>query len=239
MATNDILKQGAEIPLNLKPAVRIQKNLLAANERRLLTWLCARLPVWVTPDRLTIVGFSGMVLVFTGYAFSGNNQNWLWLTIAGFCINWFGDSLDGSLARFRKIERPQFGYFVDHSSDALGNLIAMLGLGLSPFVRLDVALFGVAAYLLLSIHTFLAARVMNEFRLSYVASGPTELRLILIALTLAMYASGPKLPSWLGLSPFDMIFGTMGAFLIALFLVQTCVTARTLSGQVNETEGFS
>jgi archaetidylinositol phosphate synthase len=228
MATNDTLTSGVEVPQALQPVVRIQRNILAASERRLLTWLCARLPVWVTPDILTALGFFGMILVCAGYAFSTQSVAWLWLAIAGFCINWFGDSLDGSLARFRKIERPQFGYFIDHSTDALGNLIAMIGLGLSPFVRFDVALFSITAYLLFSIHTFLAARVVNEFRLSYVASGPTELRLILIAMTLMMLRFGPNLLFWHGLSPFDMFIGGVGIILIGLFLIQTFVIARQL-----------
>ena len=177
---------------------------------------------------LTTLGFLGMVLVCAGYLLSSKNIDWLWLAIAGFCINWFGDSLDGSLARFRNTERPQFGYFIDHSTDALGNLIAITGLGLSPFVRLDVALFGIATYLLLSIHTFLAARVVSEFRLSYMASGPTELRLILIAMTLTMHSLGPNLRAWRGLSPFDIFIGGMGIILIGLFVMQTFKIARHL-----------
>ena len=160
----------------MKPAQRIQSNVLAAGERRLLIWLCARMPPWVTPDFLTGLGFVGAISVFLGYALSVWHPAWLWLAIAGYGIHWFGDSLDGSLARYRQIERPAFGYFIDHSTDALANLIAMAGLGLSIYVDLDVALFTLAGYLLLSIHAFLAARVVGEIRLSYLAGGPTELR---------------------------------------------------------------
>lgn len=212
----------------MKPVQRIQQNLLAANERRLLTWLAERMPPSVTPDRLTSVGFLGACSVGAGYALSTYAVEWLWVAIAGFFINWFGDSLDGSLARYRKIERPTFGYFIDHSTDALGNMIIVGGLGLSPFLRLDVALFGLAAYLLLSIHTFLAAKVVDEFRLSYMAGGPTELRIVLIAMTLCMFVMGPGTVLGTVFSPFDLFVGGLGIILILLFIGQTASTAREL-----------
>ncbi len=213
-----------------KPVIRIQQNILALNERRLLNWLCARLPAWLKPDHLTAIGFTGSVLTACGYAFSTWRIEWLWLSLAGYLVNWFGDSLDGSLARFRKIERPDFGYFIDHSTDSLANTILAIGLGLSPFVRLDVALFCLIGYLLMSIHTFLAARVIAEFRLSYLSAGPTELRLILMSITLAMFVfdAGPVMGS--GLSVFDFIIGSMGFILVALYILQTAKTARKLSG---------
>ncbi len=182
----------------------------------------------MTPDRLTSVGFLGAALVSAGYALSMLHRGWLWLSVAAYFINWFGDSLDGSLARFRKIERPKFGYFIDHSTDALGNMLIMVGLGLSPFVRMDVALFGLGAYLLLSIHTFVAARVIDEFRLSYVAAGPTELRLLLIAMTLSMFVVGPDTVFSTGLSAFDLFIGGLGVMLVILFIVQTARTARQI-----------
>jgi phosphatidylglycerophosphate synthase len=224
------LDHGAHSDLQriMKPVQRIQQNMLAASERRLLTWLCARLPLWVTPDRLTLLGFAGALLVAAGYVLSAWSALWLWFSIAGYCVNWFGDSLDGSLARFRNIERPDFGYFLDHSTDSLANMIVVVGLGLSPYVRLDVALFGLAGYLLLSIHTFLAARVVDEFRLSYLAGGPTELRLVLIAMTLAMFAIGPMPAGSTGLSVFDVFVAGFGCVLVLLFIKQTFVTARRL-----------
>ena len=214
----------------IQPAQRIQQNLLAASERKLLTWLCQRLPRWVTPDQLTALGFVGAVVTFAGYALSGWGAAWLWLAIAGHAVHWLGDSLDGSLARFRRIERPEFGYFIDHSTDALANLFMLGGLGLSPFVNLDVALFTLAGYLLLSIHAFLAARVVGEIRLSYLAGGPTELRLTLVVLTIAMYVWGP-VPLYAGFTLFDAITGGVGVILILLFIVQTAQTARLLTAE--------
>lgn len=207
---------------------RIQENLLAKAERRLLTWLCRRLPERVMPDHLTALGIVGATLVLAGYAASGLSSWWLWLAVAGYVIHWFGDSLDGSLARYRAIERPRYGYFLDHSADGIGNLFIVGGLGLSPFVRLDVALIGLCGYYLMSIHAFLAARVLGELKLSYVAAGPTELRLLLIAMTVTMFAFGHDVPQVGPFSAFDLFVGTVGIALILLFVVQTGLTARRL-----------
>jgi phosphatidylglycerophosphate synthase len=214
---------------NITPVQRIQGNLLARAERRVLTWLCARLPQWVKPDQLTVLGLIGASMVLAGYAASEVNRLWLWLAVVGFVIHWFGDSLDGSLARFRQIERPRFGYFIDHSADGLGNLMIVGGLGLSPFVRLDVALLALAGYFLLSIHAFLAVRVLGELRLSYVSAGPTELRLALIAMTLVMMSLGDEAPRIAGLSAFDFVVALVAGVLITLFVVQTVVTARRIT----------
>ena len=208
--------------------VRIQQNLLATSERRLLTWLCGRMPAWVRPDHLTATGVVGAGAIFAGYVASALGPAWLWLAIGGYFINWFGDSMDGSLARFRKIERPKFGYFIDHSCDGLATLLVMTGIGLSPYVRLDVALIALTGYLLLAIHAFLSAKVLNELKLSYSAFGPTEIRLVLIAVTLAMMMMGAG-PTVVGsLSGFDLLIGGVGVLLILMFVVQTLVTARRL-----------
>ena len=212
----------------LKPALRIQQNLLAVSERRLLNWLCARLPAWLKPDHLTALGFAGALVSASGYVLSNWHSGWLWFAISGYFVNWFGDSLDGSLARFRKIERPSFGYFIDHSTDSLANTILVTCIGLSPFLRLDVALLALAGYLLLSIHSFLAARVVNEFRLSYLAGGPTELRIMLIVMTLFMLGLGPMASHWPGFSVFDLFVALIALVLVTLYIVQTLTTAKSL-----------
>ena len=215
----------------IKPIARIQENLLAKAERRLLNWLCARLPAWVKPDHLTSLGLVGALMILIGYVASGADIRWLWLSIAGYCLHWFGDSLDGSLARFRQIERPRFGYFIDHSADGLANLMIMGGLGLSPFVRLDVALFALCGYLLMSIHAFLSARVLGELKLSYIAFGPTELRLMLIAVTLSMFVAHPSGQAGEPWTPLDLLVVTAGAILTLIFLTQTILAARRIAAQ--------
>src|SRR3546814_630624 len=167
-----------------------QQTTPAHHNRTAPTRLCPRPPAWVTPDQLTTLGFFGAVLVAAGYMLSRIDDEWLGLSLAGYIVNWFGDSLDGSLARWRRIERPAYGYFVDHSVDGLAIVLIVGGIGASPYFRLDVALFGAVGYLLLAIHTFLSAKVLGEFRLSYMAGGPTELRLMLMAMTMIMPLGG-------------------------------------------------
>lgn len=216
-------------PLETQPIERIQENFLAREERRLLTWICSKFPAWVSPDMLTYLGMLGAVLIFSGYTLSNLGENWLWLAIVGYVIQWFGDSTDGSLARYRKIERPRYGYFLDHSCDGLATTLVVVGIGLSPYVTLEVALIALAGYLLLSIHAFLSVRVLGELKLSYLNAGPTELRFLLIGLTLAMMLFGAG-PGWFGsISGFDVFVGVVGGILITLFVKQTAVTARRLA----------
>ena len=209
--------------------MRIQENVLARQERRLLNWICPRLPQWVTPDMLTSLALVAAVNIFAGYALSGVDRNWLWLSVAGYFVHWFGDSLDGSIARFRSIERPRYGYFVDHSADVLGTLFIVGGLGVSPYIRLDVALIALAGYYMLAAHAFLSARVVGELKLSHIAAGPTELRVILIGLTVAMYVFGQSGPRVAGLGVFDLFAGAVGTLLILLFVIQTVAMARRLA----------
>lgn len=209
-----------------EPIQRVQQNVVARVERLVLTAICARLPMWVRPDMLTAIGMVGALMVLGGYAASHFDAGWLWVAVAGYAVNWFGDSTDGSLARFRKIERPKYGYFLDHSCDAIATALVVAGIGLSPYVHLDVALVALAGYLLMSIHAFLSVKVMGELRLSYMAAGPTELRMILIAFTLAMLAfgRGDDAVFW-----YDLFIGFAAAVLMSLFLVQTWLAARRLA----------
>jgi phosphatidylglycerophosphate synthase len=208
---------------------RIQQNYLAASERRLLTWLCGHMPGWITPDILTVAGLAGAFLIFAGYTASNSAPSWLLLALFGYAVQWFGDSLDGSLARFRKIERPSYGYFIDHSCDGLTNLLILGGMGFSPFVSMGVAMFALAGYFLLSIHAFLSARVLGELKLSYLSAGPTELRLLLIGLTVMMMVLGSGPGIFGTISGFDILVGTVAAILILLFICQTMVTGRRLA----------
>ncbi len=207
---------------------RIQQNFLARHERRLLNWICPRLPAWTTPDQLTTLGFIGAVIVAAGYMLSWIDDEWLGLCLVGYIVNWFGDSLDGSLARWRRIERPNYGYFVDHSVDAVATLLMVGSIGMSPFMRLDVALMAVIGYFLLSIHTFIAAKVAGEFRLSYMAGGPTELRLMLMAMTALMPLVGGHDVLGTNFSGFDLFAIVIASILVTLFVVQSFATARML-----------
>ncbi len=166
---------------------RVQGNIVARRERQLLNWLCARLPAFVTPDRLTILSVVGAVLVFTSYIASRSDPGFLWLASLGLAINWFGDSLDGSLARYRRIERPIYGYFLDHTVDALCNLLIMAGLGFSRDVSMAASLFALIGYFLLCIYVFINNHVSGIFRLSFMWGGPTELRFLIVCLNTGMF----------------------------------------------------
>lgn len=214
---------------DIAPIERIQENVLARAERRLLTWICARLPRWVFPDLLSSIGMAGAVMILAGYIGSNWSREWLWLSIAGFFVHWFGDSLDGSLARFRQIERPRYGYFLDHSADAFGTMMIVSGIGLSPYLSLETALFALVGYLLMSIHAFLSVRIFGELRLSYLALGPTEIRVILIVLTLVMYFAGRSSPVFRSLNAYDLFALAAAALMVAVFVGQTTQKGRLLA----------
>jgi phosphatidylglycerophosphate synthase len=202
---------------------------LAAGERRLLDKLCLAMPSWITPDRLTAIGMAGSLMIFIGYVASNRSAAWLALALVGYALQWFGDSMDGSLARFRRIERPSYGYFLDHSCDGITVLLILGGLGLSPYIRLDVALMALVGYLLLSVHAFLSAKVTGQLNLTYLAAGPTELRLLLIGLTVTMMLLGSGPGAFGQVSGFDIFVGAVATILIALFLAHTAKVARQLS----------
>ena len=163
-----------------KQSVRIQKSIVNAAEKKLLVWLAERQPAWMTSDRMTFIGFLGAVVIALGYTLTNYHYTFLWLASLGFLINWYGDSLDGTLARVRHHQRPVYGFFIDHNVDCINESIMFVGVGLSPFVKLDIALLVLAAYLVLSIYVYINAHLKNEFKLTFAKMGPTEFRIIMI-----------------------------------------------------------
>jgi archaetidylinositol phosphate synthase len=200
---------------------RVHEMLLGPLERPALQWLSARLPMWMTPDVLTLIGIFGSIVTFAGYWAAKADKNFLWLASLGFVINWFGDSLDGTIARYRKIERPKFGYYVDHTVDSFSMVLVFTGLGLSPYVRLDIACLALVGYLLMSILTYVEAFVSGKFQLSYAKVGPTEMRLIAILANVLIYFLGnPNVDlSFAVLTVFDLIVAVIAALLFVAFLV--------------------
>ncbi|MBR6757061.1 MAG: CDP-alcohol phosphatidyltransferase family protein [Bacteroidaceae bacterium] len=169
---------------------RIQTSILNRAEKVALVWLAERQPRWVTSDMLTWFGVFGSVVCAVGFALGNINLNYLWISCLGLFINWYGDSLDGTLARVRQTQRPKYGFFIDHSLDAITVSFMCAGAGLSPLFRLDIALLVLALYLILSIYTYIGTIIKGEFRLTYASMGPTEFRLIIILLNvLYMYVA--------------------------------------------------
>ena len=165
---------------NKEDAVRIQTSLLNAAEKKVLVWLAERQPSWMTSDILTYLGTFGAVLTAVGYMLSSRDMNWLWLSSFGFVVNWYGDSLDGTLARVRNRQRPVYGYYLDHTVDAVNELVIVLGIGLSGMVHLSLALLILALYLMLTVNVSINAHLKKEFRLTYARMGPTELRIVMM-----------------------------------------------------------
>ena len=213
---------------DIKEHERVHDMLLGPLERPTLQWLSARMPAWMTPDILTIIGVIGAVVTFGGYTLTRIDPIYLWLASLGFVINWFGDSLDGTLARFRKIERPRYGFFLDHTVDSFSMVIVFVGLGLSPFVRIEIALLACIGYLMMSILSYVGAFVSGEFKISYAKIGPTEMRLIIILInTWIFFAGNPILD--LGPIPitvFDLFILIIAGVEMIFYTVNTATQAK-------------
>jgi phosphatidylglycerophosphate synthase len=161
-------------------APRTKKFLLAVPEARVLDWIARRLPRALKPDHLTALGVLASIGIAAAYVLSNGDEAWLWAASALLVVHWLGDSLDGTLARVRKAERPRYGYYLDHLVDAFATAAIGIGLGLSPHMLLAVGLAIVIAYLILSINTYLETQAFGTFTLGYGRLGPTEARLLLV-----------------------------------------------------------
>jgi len=166
--------------------VREHRSLVAAAEKRLLLTIAGYLPRCVTSDHLTLLAFASMCVAGLGYSSSSHSRHWLWVSIGALALNWFGDSLDGTVARVRRVERPRYGFYVDHVVDIVGITALMAGLATSGFMSPVIALAWLVAYLLVAGEIFLATSVHSVFRMSFAGVGPTELRILLAAGTVAL-----------------------------------------------------
>ena len=192
-------------------ALRAKRFLLAEPEARVLEWIAARLPTRVMPDHLTALGVLAALGIAAAYVLSNGDKTWLWAASALLVVHWLGDSLDGTLARVRKTERPRYGYYLDHLVDAFATAAIGIGLGLSPYMLLSVGLVIVIAYLILSINTHLETQAFGVFALGYGRLGPTEARLLLIGVN-ALIAIGV-----LGVGLLDVLgIGLAGLMIAAL-----------------------
>src|SRR5918996_6210999 len=174
----------------IRKHTRVNDIFLGPLERPALLWLAAHMPIWVTPDICTAIGIVGALLTMVSYGLSNLNPGYLWLASLGFVANWFGDSLDGTLARYRHIERPRYGFYIDHITDVVCQVMIFLGLGLTPYVSFNIACLALIGYLLLSVLVYIRTYVVGEFKISYGKLGPTESRVIAVLLNTAMYFFG-------------------------------------------------
>ena len=174
----------------VKPLQRVNDSVLGGWERPALAWLAARVPAAVVPDHLTGLGVLGGLLSALGYVLSRWSLSWLWLACLGLALNWLGDSLDGTLARLRRIERPRYGFFVDHMSDLFCQTITFLSLGASPLAHFGVACLGLITFLIAFVYTLITAQTRDMMRITYLYFGPTEIRALLFAGNLLTLAFG-------------------------------------------------
>ena len=166
---------------------REHRSLLAAVEKRALIAIAQRLPAAINSDHLTALALVAMAMAGAGYALARWDVRALWLVVVALALNWFGDSLDGTVARVRKVERPRYGFYVDHVLDIVGATLLFAGLGASGFMTPLIALALLIAYLLVSAEVFLATSVGHVFRMSFSGFGPTELRILLAIGTIALF----------------------------------------------------
>src|ERR1700733_1666568 len=170
-----------------RDAERKQLSLLAKIEKRVLIWLALRMPAWVNSDHLTVLGFAAMLAAGLCYWAASRDRRALIGVIVALAVNWFGDSLDGTLARVRNRLRPRYGFYVDHICDAIGTFFLMGGLALSSYMNPFIALGLLIAYFLLSIEVYLTTYTIGAFHLSFWSFGPTELRLLLCIGNIALF----------------------------------------------------
>lgn len=213
------------------PRRRVNDGWLQPLERPALRWLAARMPPRVVPDHLTAIGLAGSVVVFVGYVLSARDPAFLWLANTGLIVNWFGDSLDGTLARYRHIERPRYGFFIDHTTDLLTETLFALGLGLSSYVRFEVACLALIVYLLTAVFIFVRAQASGLLQIAMFGVGPTEVRVGMIVLNIAMLLAPPKpiLTLWAPLSAVDLAVLASTAIGFGSFLVSIRREARRLA----------
>jgi phosphatidylglycerophosphate synthase len=172
-------KSFTSLELEFHDAARVQQSLVAVAEKRCLAWLAHRLPAWVQPDHLTALGFLAMIMAGATYSLARVWAPSLLLVNIWLGVNWFGDSLDGTLARERNRQRPRYGFYVDHIIDSIGSLFLMTGLALSGYMSWWVAGGLLLSFYLFSINAYLATYTLGSFQLSYWKFSPTEVRILL------------------------------------------------------------
>jgi phosphatidylglycerophosphate synthase len=202
--------------------VREHGSILAGVEKMALIWMAQRMPRWINSDHLTLLGFAAMLLAGIAYGVANRYRLALPLVVVALVFNWFGDSLDGTLARVRNQQRPLYGFYVDHVLDMVGTFVLLGGLALSGYMNPLLALVMLAAYLTTAAEEFLATHVRRVFHLSFMGFGPTELRIILSIGTLYLLYK-----PWVHLGSLGVfrLFDVGGAVAIAGMVLKLVVSA--------------
>ena len=202
-------------------------------ERPTLRWLAGVMPAWVSPDLLTATGFAGMVVAAVGYGLASRDPAMLWLASAGLLVNWFGDSLDGTLARTRDIERPAYGFFIDNTIDVLEYAVFAVGMGLSGYLRWELVFAALAAFYMIMLIELIKARATNVLQISFGGVGLTEVRAVFIVLNAVMFFVSPTLFSIAGVTTTypNVISALWIAVQVTTYLVVMITTLRELAAK--------
>jgi len=210
-----------------KEAVRVQTSVLAAAEKRCLIWMAQRLPGWVNSDHLTLL--AGLAMLVGGICYwIGPASKAAMLTAIGMLVlNWFGDSLDGTLARVRRHERPRYGFYVDHVLDVIGILFLLAGFALGGFMSPLIAAAFLIAYYLLMVEIALATHAVGTFRISFWKFGPTELRILLVVGTLQIMRS-----PFIAIAGERMLLFDLGGVIAIAALTVTFVASAVRNGRL-------
>jgi phosphatidylglycerophosphate synthase len=213
-------------------ATRINRSLTAPIERRVLEGMADRAPRWVTSDRLTLLGFSAQIACGACFALARYDRRLLLGAVVCLALNWLGDSLDGTLARVRHVERPRYGFYVDHMADVFGSVALMLGLGCSGYIHWHVAIVMLLAFLVLAAESYLATYTLSRFQLSQGLFGPTEIRIVLAIGTLELLRS----PYTAILGHRFLLFDIGGSIAAAIMLVMAVNVALRHTAQLYREE---
>jgi archaetidylinositol phosphate synthase len=207
------------------PARRVNQAVTARMEKRALQWMAERAPQWLSSDQLTLLGLGAQVGAGIFYALSRYHRSALLAVILCMALNWLGDSMDGTLARVRRQQRPRYGFYVDHMVDIFGSVALMCGLGYSGYLHWQTAIAMLIAFLLLSSESYLATYTLFCFELSQGIFGPTEIRILLIAGNLALLRN-----------PYASLFGhKMLLFDLGGAIAAACMFAKAIAVTLRHT----
>lgn len=223
----------------MSPVQRVNDSLLGPWERPALAWMVRRLPRSMVPDHLTLIAVFGACLAAAGFALSARSLPWLWLASGGLILHWLGDSLDGNLARLRHIERPRYGFFIDHTCDLFCQSLIFLALGVSPLAHFGMACLGLIAFLMAFVYTLIAAHTRGTMRITYFYFGPTEIRALMLIGNLLTLAVGvidlrawlPALPGRGSISLHDACIAWLAAAGVVVIAGLAVRDARVLSAE--------
>lgn len=189
--------------MEIKQSNRIQTSLINSLEKKILVYMAQRMPKCLNSDHFSLIGFIGACIVGAGFLLSKVDIHWLWLSCFGLLVNWFGDSLDGTIARVRKQQRPVYGFYLDHTLDAINECIMFLCASFSAILQPAIGVAALILYLLLSLNVTMNAHLRSEFKLTYIKLGPTELRIIIALINICFICIKP-------LRDFALEFSLMG-----------------------------